>query len=527
MKRNARILLYSSDPAESDHASRFLEKRDYKVLTCKEPAEALALARTEKLDIVLLDLALNELQGGEIIREAKAKNPDVSVILIGSDDDISKNPHLLMFAGYEYIRKPLSELLCVVLEQKLNQQHLYRVSSAVTITRDLHEILDTLLESVIDEVGGDNGAVLLKDEASDSLRLQASRGLPAGLSDIPCIIDESDVLFLVLANNEPIVLHGGYVRLPFLPVPLSRGISSSICAPIRIGGKTLGLLNINWMKTLSPFCQSELRTVEIVALQAAVAIQNARAHQHALERQKLQQEMLLARSIQQHLLPKVVGDGGQIEIEFKSIPASYIGGDFYDFIKFGKDRFGLAIGDVAGKGIPGVRAISSLRLHAQPERDPAEVLEYLNNDLLESSTRGMYATVLYSVLDFSHMSVSFANAGHPPLLVRNRHGILYSPDSMVGIPLGILKNSTYQTDSLAFPSGSTLFLYTDGVIEAKNKQNQEFSMSRLKASIEKAPAGATECANFVLEEVERFTGGLPQHDDITFLAIQAKADGGT
>ncbi len=531
VKRNAKIILYCNDDGGAGLAVSGLQKNGYSVLCCGTPAEVLEAVRRERADVVLLDLNMNEVQGAEVIREAKAINSEVSIILTGSEDDVRNNPHMLMSAGYECLPKPLGvELLKAVIEQRLNQQHLYRICSTITITRDIREILKTLLGLLTEEIGADNGVILLHPEPSEKLRIEAAQGLPEEIVGSDYLLDEHDVLSLVAANNEPIVLQGGFFRLPFLPNRVSREISSSICAPIRIGGKTLGLLSVNRMNASWPFSQSNLRTVKIAALQTAVAIQNYRAHQLALERHKLQQEMNLAHSIQQSLLPKAPRHEIRLDIGIKSIPAYFIGGDFYDFVELGKDAFGVAIGDVAGKGAPGalmmVRTLSSFRLRARPGCEPSTVLELLNNDLLENCVRGMYATVVYAIFDFSRWIVSFANAGHPPPLIRRANSI-ETLNTHAGIPLGILKDAPYRTGQFSIKPSDIFCSYTDGILEARDKNQQEFSLSRLKRALEESPAEAGECANHVLGEVGRFTAGLPQHDDLTLLTIKILRNGRT
>jgi serine phosphatase RsbU (regulator of sigma subunit) len=377
----------------------------------------------------------------------------------------------------------------------------------------------------LQELQADSAAVLLKENLSENLRVQAAKGLPDAIVGTTCLIDESDILFLVIMNNEPIVLQGGYVRLPFLPERFSARISSTICAPIRIGETFLGLLNVNRMQRESPFSQSDLRTVEIVALQAAVAIQNARSHELALERRKLEQELSLASLIQQNLLPKPAAHAGHCEIGCRNLPARSVGGDFYDIIKFDDNLFGFAIGDVAGKGVPGallmMRVLSSFRAKAQGGRDPAAVLEELNADLLEGGLRGLYATVLYAVLDVSRSAISVANAGHPPPLIRNsRTRAVHSVDTHVGVPLGVLKRPSYQAATFAVEPEDTVLFYTDGLIEARDANQQYFSEARIRKAVEHGPEGAAECAAHLCEEVARFTAGMPQHDDLTLLAIR-------
>ncbi|RJP73113.1 MAG: response regulator [Candidatus Abyssobacteria bacterium SURF_17] len=531
MKGHAKIVVFDPDTEARGATARCLIENDWEVIPVSSFAETMETLKQGSVDIVLLDADINELRGVEIIREAKARNPEVSIILTGTQHSVEKNPNMLMFAGYEYVAKPIHrDAICSAIEQRLNQQHLYRVCSALSVTLKVDTVLSILLESALQEVGADQAAVLLRDGPPDVLRLTAAKGFPDGCLGAACAVDDSSIVGLALMTNEPIVLQGGFARLPFVPDDVSREVSSSICAPIRIGGKTLGLLNINRLNHTRPFCQSEVRTVEILALQTAVAIQNAREHHHALERHRLRQELEFARSIQQSLLPAMTGYERFAEVAARSIPANVIGGDFFDFVELAPAQCGILIGDVAGKGIPGallmVRTISNFRLRARPEQEPGEVLEQLNNELVRGKMRGVYVTAIYAVLDFAHGTLRFANAGHPPFfMLRGSSPKADCSISSAGIPLGIESNSSFETAELSFKSGDLAFFYTDGIIEAKNPHGEQFSLARLENAVETFPRRPETLVIRVLGEVTAFTAPGSHHDDLTLLAVKTNYPG--
>jgi len=207
-----------------------------------------------------------------------------------------------------------------------------------------------------------------------------------------------------------------------------------------------------------------------------------------------------------------------------------IGGDFYDFAELGPDRLGLAIGDVAGKGVPGalfmVRAISSFRLRVSPDKTPGAVLEELNNDLALNSTRGMHVTAIYAIFDFGRRVLQLSNAGHPcPFLSDMTACGPKSVDLSQGIPLGIMKDATFETTEIPLQPGGLAFFYTDGVIEAKGPGREEFSRARLESLLRRTPTSIPRLAGAVLSELTAFTAGRPQHDDLTFVAVRMNASG--
>ncbi|GAB4339085.1 MAG: hypothetical protein Kow0099_13790 [Candidatus Abyssubacteria bacterium] len=524
MKKIVRIIAFDRSPETLRALSNCLIQKGYEIIQCSTPEETIKAAKEHATNIVLLDAGMNEIAGTRVIRHAKANNPEISIILLGSREEIDSNPNMVMFAGYEYILKPLNgDALCAVIEQRLNQQHMYRVCSALSVTLEPKAVLNLLLDTALNEVGADQAAILLLNGDAGTLTLEAARGLPNPATNTSCELDETNILSLVVANNEPVVLQGGLAQLPFIPPEIARVIRSSICAPIHIGGTTIGILNVNRLDHSEPFSQSDLRAIEIVALQTAVAIQNARVHMRALEQQKLRHELDLAQAIQTSLFPKITGYEHLAEIAAKNMPAHMIGGDFFDFVELGPHRFGLIIADVAGKGVPGallmVRAISNFRLRARPHRDPAEVLNELNDTLTEGSTHGMYVTAIYAVFDLALRRLRFANAGHPPFLLQ-RDETLTSPDSLTGVPLGILKGFEYKTDELPLHVGDLVLFYTDGITEARSPDKEYYSAERLKYSLSNAPSSAHGVADYVLDDLAAFTANRPQHDDLTLLAVK-------
>ena len=337
-----------------------------------------------------------------------------------------------------------------------------------------------ILKTTLRESEADHGAILLQDGAPGTLRVEAAYGLPAKTIGAVHDIGNDALMRLVLENSEPVVFQGGFAKLFFAPDVASSTVSSSVYAPIRLNGKMAGLLNVNRVASANPFSQSDLRMIEIITMQAAMALSNAHAHQQALEQQKLDHELELARSIQQGLLPKPPRWGQRLSVETRNMPARLVGGDFYDYMELGPDRFGPAIGDVAGKGVPGallmVRAISSLRLRISPDRSPGAVLELLNRDLALNGSRGLYVTAIYAV---------------------------------------------FETAEVEFRPGDFALFYTDGITEARSLPNTEFSVDRLESLIKRQPPSVKDLVENIMAELTSFTAGRPQHDDLTLLAVGA------
>ncbi len=528
MREVAEILVFGADADSCDHSADLLREIGYEVDRFTSATEAMLRLRRSRVDVALLDVDTNEILGTEIIKEARSHNPEISIILMGSKEAIDANPNLMLSSGYEYVLKPLSrEVLRAAVEQRLTQQRIYRICSTLGSTLDLDETLDLVLDTAMRETAANHGAVLLENGAPGMLRVEAARGLPDEIVGVEYAVEDTDIIRLVLDNCEPVVIQGGFTRLGFLPDTISSAVSSSVCVPIRVDGAPVGVLNVNRAAPAEPFSQSDLRMIEIIGMQAAMALTNARAHLQALECQKLDHELDLARSIQQSLLPQSPFRRQWLDVEPQSIPARVIGGDFYDLVELGPDRFGLTIGDVAGKGIPGallmVRAISSLRLRVGPDVSPGAVFRMLNRDLVLNGSRGMYVTAIYAVFDLSRQTLQFACAGHPnPILRRSGSGARSPVKHSDGIPLGIIENAEFETIEMEFRPGDLAVFYTDGVTEARNLSNEEFTLARLETLIGREPSPAKQLVDSVMTELASFTAGRPRHDDLTLIAVGAR-----
>jgi sigma-B regulation protein RsbU (phosphoserine phosphatase) len=202
-----------------------------------------------------------------------------------------------------------------------------------------------------------------------------------------------------------------------------------------------------------------------------------------------------------------------------------VGGDYYDVIPLGQDRLGLVMGDVSGKGVPGAlymaRLVSDFRFLADPHEDtPADTLTALNKILAARAQHGMFVTLQYLSFNLDTGTVTMANAGHTPLLVRRTGGKVEAVEGIAGPPLGILDNIVYSDFELSLVPGEEFLMFTDGVTEAMNSARELFTQERLIETIRKAPAKPDAVIDEVILAVKRYTGGAPDHDDLTLLAAR-------
>jgi serine phosphatase RsbU (regulator of sigma subunit) len=245
------------------------------------------------------------------------------------------------------------------------------------------------------------------------------------------------------------------------------------------------------------------------------------------EKERMRLELESARVIQQSFLPTTLpgADDPRVGLAALSRPAATVGGDYYDVVALGRDRLGLVIADVSGKGIPGAlymaRLVSDFRFLTDPHQEnPAHTITALNRLLMGRGQAGMFVTLLYAILDLDRGTLALANAGHLPVLLRRSQGGLHRLDGRGGPPLGILPEVVYEPSEVRLRPGDEILLFTDGLTEARNPSREPFRMERLAEVLRHAPPGAQGLIEAVSRAVEEFTALAPAHDDITLLAAR-------
>ena len=242
---------------------------------------------------------------------------------------------------------------------------------------------------------------------------------------------------------------------------------------------------------------------------------------------ELEYELSMASRMQKAILPTTFPDGPDHEIHGCMNPAHEVSGDFFDVINLDQGRIGVAIADVSGKGVPAALFMMSsrtiLKAAAIGLQEPASVLEEVNSLIHKDNENTMFITLLYAVYDPRTGLLTYANGGHcNPLLLHPQQGCTELPSTQ-GVALGLSQDHVYQETTVTVPPGGTVVMYTDGVSEAMNSDEQEFGEERLRILLQdKRPAGAQQANSMILEAVREHTGGIRQFDDITCLTLHRK-----
>lgn len=284
---------------------------------------------------------------------------------------------------------------------------------------------------------------------------------------------------------------------------------------------------------LIPFWNLAGRLIVLTAIVMIVnALKNALQAEYESERRFVQRELEIARDVQMHLLPSEIPSHPSLDLGFIYRPAREVGGDYYDVIQIAPERFGIAVGDVAGKGVSSALLMASLQalvrthLGAGNGCDIAASLAQLNTSLFKLTTTNRFATLFFGLVDVPSKTLCYVNAGHnPPLLFRTNgarpaHAALESLDSG-GPPLGLFPKTQYRPAQVPLHDGDVLVAYTDGAVEALNLREEEFGKERLAQVVwEQFSAPATTICENIQRSLSSFVGDRAQFDDITLVVMK-------
>jgi serine phosphatase RsbU (regulator of sigma subunit)/anti-sigma regulatory factor (Ser/Thr protein kinase) len=342
-----------------------------------------------------------------------------------------------------------------------------------------------------------------------------------------------------IAPDDPLTLYllgaHGAVELDKLNLT-SPALSSMRAAGVKVAiplisqGELVGLLCLGPRLSQQDYSTYDRKLLNDLASQAAPAVRVAQLVQEqqaqARERERIDQELRIARLIQQTLLPKDVPNLPGWELAAYYQPARAVGGDFYDFLYYDDGRLGIVVGDVTDKGVPAALVMATtrsiLRSSAEKLMTPGAVLEQSNNLLCPDIPPKMFVTCLYGILEPETGRLQYANAGHD--LPYHRHGNQVEEMRATGMPLGLMPDMRYEEKETFLAPGDSILLYSDGLVEAHNADREMFSFPRLMQLVGES-GGGTELIDFLLAQLAAFTGqGWEQEDDVTLVALQRSED---
>jgi phosphoserine phosphatase RsbU/P len=300
---------------------------------------------------------------------------------------------------------------------------------------------------------------------------------------------------------------------------------SELAIPMMHKGKVIGVLDLE-SPQLNYFTQDHVQTLSILAANLAVSVENARLYEQVAEGEaRLERDLQAAKRIQGALLRPVPTDDYGLDIAARYLSAREVCGDLYEFLRYGPQQLGVALGDVSGKGtaaaLYGAVAIGIMRSLSPQKLQPAEMLRQMNQLVGERRIEGRFMTACFATWQKGRQKLRVANAGQSqPLLYKDGH---CEKIELTGFPLGIFEEVHYDEWSVTLEVGNILVFHSDGIAETTNAEGQFFGTTRLMRLIEKHhEIAATEIADLVLREVDWFTQSAPLSDDRTLVVLKVK-----
>ncbi len=396
---------------------------------------------------------------------------------------------------------------------------LSEISHEIMTTLDLGQLQEKMIAILKESMGITDSALLVADSDGD-------------------LVFERDHNKLIFSGKESWITVARTFREPFgfddlcLRVEPSRGLdrlrtlNAHLLAPLIHFETLVGILVLSEKEDHVRFTVEDMAVLSILGNQAAVAIENSKLYHENLIKHRMEEELRLAHEIQTNLLPRMCPQSDRFEIAAYNLPSKEIGGDYYDFLPLKENRIGIAIGDISGKGIPAALLMSNLqaalRVSAVQCTHSHEVMALVNNQISQTTSPEKFATFFYGIFDPVRSELEYTNAGHNYPVLCTKHGAYHLLEKG-GLIVGILEEISYQSETVRLDAGDLLVLYTDGLTEAINKEDEEFGEERLLHLIrEVRNFEAQQVLDLILEEAVNFTGGQLQSDDLTIVVLKMK-----
>jgi len=400
--------------------------------------------------------------------------------------------------------------------QELNT--IFEIGKELNSTLDSEKILNLLSYAVMGEMIINR--CLIFSEQNDLLKLTMSKGHQN--SDELEKFKHVDFLNKLSNLNEPIYLKPNVNYQP--PLNIFQQANFPVIVPMRIQNKTKGILAIGERITKTPFYEDDLEFLSTLGNEALICLENARLFEETLEKQKMEEELALAREIQQKLLPKECPQLEKYEVSGVNISSLHVSGDYFDCIKLNENQYCLAIADVSGKGTPASLLMANLQAVLNVLIDSNSSLEEITgriNNLIHKNTNyDKFITFFIGVLDINENSFTYVNAGHnPPFFMHKDRTIDLLENG--GLILGMMPNVPYEQGKVQLETGDWIVMFTDGVTEAQDEDGEDFDDERLMEVLRTNETVTAEIMKEnILAAVKKYTGDVPQSDDITLLVLK-------
>jgi sigma-B regulation protein RsbU (phosphoserine phosphatase) len=406
---------------------------------------------------------------------------------------------------------------------------LYRLSQTFNSSLDLDEVLNRVMDEVIAVTRAERGFVMLHDAEGHPV-FRVARGMDRSTIDDPQFQVSRGVVERVAREGQPVLTDDAQQddRFSMHKSVMLLGLRSILCVPLTLKDNVLGVVYVDNRLQAGIFTRPDLDLLTAIASNAAVAIENARLYQVAVEKGRMERELQMAYEIQADLLPHETPQVPGWEFAVRWHPAREVSGDYYDFVPGDDGQVGLVIADVSDKGMPAALFMaltrSIVRASVSHISLPADGITRANRLICaDAATSGMFVTLCYALLDAEMDEITYVNAGHnPPLLYRAAQERLVEL-TRTGMAMGVIADSVYEQRTVRLSPGDLVLFYTDGVPDATDAREREFGAQRLRGIVvEMGRRGATavEMVAALDRALHEFVGDSAPFDDVTVVAVR-------
>jgi sigma-B regulation protein RsbU (phosphoserine phosphatase) len=437
-----------------------------------------------------------------------------TVVFVDSPEQFSKSATTVV-ASLDGVLGPQADDLgkTQMIQGSPQMRALIRAGRELAGHRPLSELFQVIMDLSVEAVMAGRGVLMTLE--GEELRVRAARGEGFKISNT--------VRDRVLTQKESLLVRDAQLdqALKEHMSIVEQKVRSMIAVPLQTNDKVIGLIYVDAPHMSREFTREDLNLLTVMANVAAIRIEHARLNEIEATERAMAKEMQQAALIQQRLLPAVAPSVEGMDIAAKAVAARHVGGDYYDFIRFNDGRVAMMVADVAGKGMPAAVLMSGLQSRVQMLFEDgdglADKMTRLNRHTCGNCPDNRFITFFLCVADPKTNKLVYTNAGHnPPVVIRAKGGF----DTLTGggVILGIMPKAVYEQAETTFEPGDILVLFSDGVTEAPDPQDQEFGEERLAnlvATLRDRPA--REIVEEIHKAVHTFTQGAPPADDITVL----------
>jgi sigma-B regulation protein RsbU (phosphoserine phosphatase) len=397
-------------------------------------------------------------------------------------------------------------------------------SKLLNSTLDLAELTTIILRIVRDEIGVARGTVFVLDRTRTQLRSLVAQDLEGQDIVLPA---GQGIAGAVASTGKVINIPDAYADPRFdatFDAALDYRTNDIYCMPIenRVG-ETVGVLEL--LNRTKPLTEEDEAFLSGVSVHIGLALENAQMHREIIEKRKMEQELVLAREIQQTFYPVIPESYGNVEIAASAEMCEAVGGDYVGYFPFEDGRFLVIVGDVAGKGIGAALVMSSLHAACRALVRHVHALEditsILNETFVETTGAGVFVTMLIMLVDTVGGRVHYIRAGHNPPLTVSGSGKATLYDGGGDPPVGLFPHLNFHREITNVEQGSVVVIYTDGVSEAENSFDEQFGIDRLTEVVNSTRhQKATHIHSRIRGALKDFVGNEPTHDDSTLIVLK-------